>query len=431
MEVSLVCCISLTPCGRGDCPQQHKGAFVGDTGQKNRRISVYPPEIRWPDDSGSLQRPMQGKKRMKMISGGLARDSQGRASLNCCGLDPDWPGAASGRAVGQPGVPPIAGEGVRLGFGCAAMMGRVGRKDSLASLGAAYDAGIRFFDVARSYGYGEAEILLGEFLRGRRSSVLISAKFGILPASSGVPSVARRLKPVVRGLLRLAPGARRLLQERLAAQTSGGHFRVEDLHASLEASLRALRTDYVDILFLHEPPASVMERDDLFAALEALVAEGKVRWLGVAATPEVIEATDEVRTAAGVHYLQFPCNLANLGRAQRVVARGGGDGRVIANHPFGGPGGVAAGRALLNSLASAAETPQAIREKLKPVDDALMADVVLNLVTSGLGVPMVVASMLNLEHLRANLAALWQSRFSAEELRWLREAVLSVQASAR
>ncbi|MGC9198401.1 MAG: aldo/keto reductase [Acidobacteriaceae bacterium] len=367
---------------------------------------------------------------MKMISGDLARDSRQRATLNQHRCDPNRPGAATWRAVGPPGAPPAPGEGLMLGFGCAAMMGRVGRKDSLASLGAAYDAGIQFFDVARSYGYGEAEMLLGEFLRGRRASVLIGTKFGILPGSSGLFSAIRRLKPVVRGLLRLAPGARRLLQEQLAAQTSGGHFRVEDLHASLEASLRALQTDYVDILFLHEPPASVMERDDLFAALEALVAEGKVRWLGVAATPEVIEATDEVRTT-GVHYLQFPCNLANLGRAQRVVARVGGEGRVIANHPFGGAGGVAAGRALLNSLACAAETPQAIREKLKPVDDGLLADVVLNLVTSGLGVSMVVASMLNLEHLRANLAALRQSRFSAEELVWLREAVLSIRASVR
>ncbi|MFX6040902.1 aldo/keto reductase, partial [Acinetobacter baumannii] len=59
----------------------------------------------------------------------------------------------------------------RLGFGCAPMLGRVGRKDSLRALAIAYDNGIRHFDVARSYGFGEAEALLGEFLAGKRQHV--------------------------------------------------------------------------------------------------------------------------------------------------------------------------------------------------------------------------------------------------------------------
>jgi aryl-alcohol dehydrogenase-like predicted oxidoreductase len=55
-----------------------------------------------------------------------------------------------------------------LGFGCSAVLGRAGRRASLAALGAAYEAGITFYDTARSYGYGESEALLGEFLRGRQ-----------------------------------------------------------------------------------------------------------------------------------------------------------------------------------------------------------------------------------------------------------------------
>ena len=43
------------------------------------------------------------------------------------------------------------------------MMGRVGRKASLAALTAAYDNGVIFYDTARSYGYGESEALLGDF----------------------------------------------------------------------------------------------------------------------------------------------------------------------------------------------------------------------------------------------------------------------------
>lgn len=55
-----------------------------------------------------------------------------------------------------------------LGLGCAAMLGRAGRRDSLAALGAAYDAGITFYDTARSYGYGACEGLLGEFFAGKK-----------------------------------------------------------------------------------------------------------------------------------------------------------------------------------------------------------------------------------------------------------------------
>lgn len=68
-----------------------------------------------------------------------------------------------------------------LGFGCSAMGGRVSTRQSLVALGAAYDAGITLYDTARSYGYGQAETILGNFLRGRRDTVVISTKFGILP----------------------------------------------------------------------------------------------------------------------------------------------------------------------------------------------------------------------------------------------------------
>jgi aryl-alcohol dehydrogenase-like predicted oxidoreductase len=306
-----------------------------------------------------------------------------------------------------------------LGFGCSAIMGRVGRRASLAALAAAYDAGITFFDTARSYGYGESEALLGEFLRGRRDSVLLSTKFGILPAPAN--SLKRALKPLARTLLRIAPSARQAMQLQLSAQSSLGHFSVAALHASLHTSLRALRTDYVDFLFLHEPPASVLQQQDLLAALEDLVAAGKVRRCGIASQPEVIEAALAAHLPV-LQSAQFPCNLFNLGVADRLAAEGSSI-IAIANHPFGGAAGVAAGKALLTSLVSAPETPSALREKLRPSDDAALADVVLNTITRDTGVHIVVPSMLRLDHLRANLAAIERSRFSSEELHWLRSAI--------
>jgi aryl-alcohol dehydrogenase-like predicted oxidoreductase len=306
-----------------------------------------------------------------------------------------------------------------LGFGCSAIMGRVGRRASLSALTAAYDSGITFFDTARSYGYGESEALLGEFLRGRRDSVLLSTKFGIMPAATS--PLKRALKPLARTLLRLAPSARQAMQRQLTAMSSPGHFSVAALHTSLHASLGALRTDYVDFLFLHEATASVLQQQDLLSALENLVTAGKIRRFGIASQPDVIEAALAAHLPA-LQSVQFPCNLFNLGVADRL-APAGSDIIAIANHPFGGAAGIAAGKALLTSLASAPETSTALREKLRPADDAALADIVLNTITHDAGVQIVVPSMLRLDHLRANLAAMERSRFSSEELYWLRSAI--------
>ncbi len=302
-----------------------------------------------------------------------------------------------------------------LGFGCSAVMGRVGRKASLAALAAAYDAGITLYDTARSYGYGESEGLLGEFLRGRRESVVISTKFGILPARTS--RLKRALMPVVRGLLKLTPSARGMMQKQIAAQFSAGNFSVYELRESLEASLRELRTDYVDLLFLHEAPVSVMQQEDLVAALERVVAEGKVRRFGIASEPVVVEAA----VAAGMRTIQFPCNVFELGMAGRLA--GGGDVVAIANHPFGGGGRIAESKALLTAISQKQSAPGWLREKLGVVDDEVLADVVLNMIARDTGIRVVVPSMLRVDHVRANVAAMESSRFSAEELRWLREAI--------
>lgn len=312
-----------------------------------------------------------------------------------------------------------------LGFGCSAMMGRVGRRDSLAALGAAYDAGITFFDTARSYGYGESEALLGEFLRGRRDSVVVSTKFGIFPARAS--ALKRSLKPLARKLIQLAPAARKAMQRQLVAQSTGGHFSVAALHESLETSLRALQTEYVDMLFLHEPQVSVLEQEDLFAALEQLVVAGKTRCFGVASHAPVIEAA-LAADLPGLRCVQFPCNPFDP-EPVRTLNDGGGGLTAIANHPFGGVAGVARNMASLASLARDNETPAALREKLQTVDHAVLADVVLNLITRDRGVQIVVPSMLRRDHLHANIAALECSRFSGEELRWLGAAITAIQTA--
>ena len=306
-----------------------------------------------------------------------------------------------------------------LGFGCSAVLGRVGRKDSLTALHAAYDAGITFYDTARSYGYGESEALLGEFLRGRRDTVVISTKFGIMPAQTSF--LKETIKPVARKVLRLIPSARKAVQKQIGAQFSANQFSVPVLRDSLETSLRKLGTDYVDLLFMHSAPVSVLQQEDLLAAMQQMVQEGKVRRVGISAEPEVIVQAIAANLR-GLRSFQFPCNLFDLEIAKKLDACGS-DVAAVANHPFGGAQRVAESKARLMALAKEERTPALLREKLRTVDDAVLADVVLNAITDGTGIQVVIPSMMQVKHLRTNVAAMERSRFSAEELQWLREAM--------
>lgn len=310
-----------------------------------------------------------------------------------------------------------------LGFGCSAVLGRVGRKASLAAMAAAYDAGVTFFDTARSYGYGESEGLLGEFLRGRRDSVVISTKFGIVPAQTNL--FKETIKPFARKLLQFVPSARKAVQKQIGAQFSPNNFTVEVLRSSIETSLRKLQTDTIDLLFMHQAPVSALQQEELMAALQQLVVDGKVRRFGVSSHPAVVEAALD----AGMRTVQFPCNLFDLGITQRLEACGS-DVVAIANHPFGGGARIAESKALLTSLAQSDETPALLREKLHVVDDAVLADAVFNLITKGTSIQVVIPSMLQLPHLRANVAAIDNSRFTADDLVFLRHTLSAAKTKA-
>jgi aryl-alcohol dehydrogenase-like predicted oxidoreductase len=68
-----------------------------------------------------------------------------------------------------------------LGLGCSTFGGSTGAGAARASLNRAFEQGIVYFDVARSYGYGQAEGIVGKFARGKRDQVIIASKFGIVP----------------------------------------------------------------------------------------------------------------------------------------------------------------------------------------------------------------------------------------------------------
>ncbi len=307
-----------------------------------------------------------------------------------------------------------------LGFGCAGIMGRAGRRQSLRALHAAYECGVTFFDTARSYGYGESESVVGEFLRGRRNRVILSTKFGIIPTRQ--PRWKRALMPALRALFDVVPSARSLVRGQVHAQFQENQLTVGILRRSMEESLRRLRTDYVDILFIHSAPQSALSQFDLLEELEKLVAAGKVRMAGISAEPEVIAAALKANIPM-LQAMQFPMNFFDL-RILRIIVAAQNRGLVlVGNHPFGGIDRVAESKARLRQLSTLPSIPPGLRRKLDLSDDAVLSEVILNLILTGTGIQVALPSMMNARHLKANVKAISNCRFTADELNWIRRHV--------
>jgi aryl-alcohol dehydrogenase-like predicted oxidoreductase len=137
-----------------------------------------------------------------------------------------------------------------VGVGCNNFGRKVDIDGTRAVVDAALEQGINLFDTADIYGspHGASEELLGAALKGRRDDVVIASKFGMnMEGANGVDFGAR--------------GARRYV------------------HRAVEASLRRLGTDYIDLYQLHEPDPATPIAETL-SALDDLVRAGKVRYLG-------------------------------------------------------------------------------------------------------------------------------------------------------
>src|SRR5215471_17320511 len=136
-----------------------------------------------------------------------------------------------------------------VGLGCNNFGSWLDLAGTKAVVDAAVEEGITLFDTADMYGGGGSEELLGEVLAGRRDEVLIATKFGHQHADMGYGPAA-------------------------GAKGGRGYIR-----RAVEQSLRRLNTDYIDLYQIHTPDPKTPITETL-AALNELVAEGKVRYLG-------------------------------------------------------------------------------------------------------------------------------------------------------
>jgi len=189
---------------------------------------------------------------------------------------------------------------VTLGLGCVKLghPSHGGRRGGARLVHHALDCGVAFFDTADSYGIGASEKVLGTALRGRRDTAVVATKGGYVFQERGATTRAlRRLAAPVLDLAVRSPGRVAL------SSTAGRSYRQQDfspryLRSALEASLRRLQTDYVDIYQLHGPP-DVCE-DEVLGLMAEFKAEGKIRGFGPA-LEHLDHALDWVGTRAVAH----------------------------------------------------------------------------------------------------------------------------------
>ncbi len=151
-----------------------------------------------------------------------------------------------------------------ISFGAWAIGGAWGEVDdeeSLATLHAALDGGVNFFDTADVYGDGRSERLLAKLRKERKEKFYIATKAG----------------------------------RRLPEQTLAGYSR-KNLTAFVNRSLKNLNTDTIDLLQLHCPPTEVYYCPEVFGTLDDLVKEGKLQHYGVS-----VEKVEEALKA-----IEFP-----------------------------------------------------------------------------------------------------------------------------
>ena len=187
-----------------------------------------------------------------------------------------------------------------VGVGCNNFGMRIDEKRSQEVIDAALDVGLNFFDTADIYANGKSEELLGRFLGARRREVIVATKFGN------------------------------------EMQGQGRGARPEYVRQALDASLKRLGTDYVDLYQQHVPDPEVPIAETL-GALDELVKSGKVREIGcsnfsAAQIREARKASDARPGSARFVSVQNEYSLLHREPEEEVLAEC--EGRGMAFLPF-------------------------------------------------------------------------------------------------
>jgi aryl-alcohol dehydrogenase-like predicted oxidoreductase len=156
-------------------------------------------------------------------------------------------------------------------------------REAIQAIEAAIDHGINWIDTAPFYGWGRAEQIVGNALRGKRDRVYVFTKCGTLRTADG--GWSENLRP-------------------------------QSIRQEIESSLRNLQMDYVDLYQFHDPDPGTPIEESL-AAVDKLIQQGKVRYVGLSNHP-----CDLIQRAAA-----FPCAVSQQ-EQYSLLARGPEEGTM-------------------------------------------------------------------------------------------------------
>lgn len=322
-------------------------------------------------------------------------------------------------------LPGLAVRTPAVGFGCSSLTG-TSPSNANRVLQTAFDAGVRHFDTARYYGYGEAEGILGTFLKSRRSEVTISTKFGIEPPRR-TPALGVGLY-FGRRVVRLLPAVREFLQRGAQSVVKSGAFSAQQAQGSLETSLRELSTDHIDFYLLHDYIVSEKPPDELLAFLENSVKAGKIRSFGIGTNFEnVLRALERRPQLCSV--LQFQNSV--LTRNSDYLPRDNSDRLVITHGALGG-----SYRSVLTFLEARRDIAKEWAAKLGcyRLDENTLSALMLNYAADANPNGLVLFSSRDPVRVSRNVNAVLESDFSSEQITMFGELVnqesLSIVAPA-
>lgn len=202
-----------------------------------------------------------------------------------------------------------------LGLGCSSLGNSVfnygDESEFLKVLNYAFENGINFFDTADTYALGNSEILIGKAFQNKRDKIILATKVGFIPSS---------LSRSVKNLIPFIGSARKLISpfkkslKRLSKRNQD--FSSEHIRQSIEKSLTRLKTDYIDIYQLHNPPADVIKEGHVFKLLDDLKTQGKIRYYGVSAA--TIDDAVLCLNVPGISSLQIEFNLLHREAAAKL-----------------------------------------------------------------------------------------------------------------
>jgi aryl-alcohol dehydrogenase-like predicted oxidoreductase len=228
----------------------------------------------------------------------------------------------------QAAAPNVVGKPVsRVGFGTGGLL-RIGSgRERQRVLAAALASGVTHFDTAPIYGFGESERALGRFLVQQRHRVTVTTKFGL--QTSGLAAHLAWMQRAGRRVIQWFPTLRRVAVRNTQRLYAPPDFSPTAVRASLEASLRSLRTEYIDFFLAHQANVEALPDLEVLGLLEEMRRAGKILAFGVATEFDWLAPVLEQRPELS-RVVQFDSELTT----SNVRAFGRDTGQLLITYSF-------------------------------------------------------------------------------------------------